>query len=121
MLLPDATVLVGGDGPKNETTDHYDAQIYQPAYLVTPDGKTAVEQPKIKPIDKKVYKFGDKIMIMTNVEVDGASLIRYSASTHVLNIDMRRIKLKVTPESKASDKKFSAKIPNDPGVTLPRY
>jgi galactose oxidase len=121
LLLPDATVIVGGGGLDRQETDHYDAQIYQPAYLFGPDGKTAVERPKINTIDKKLYKIGDKIVITTNVAVDGASLIRYSATTHSLNNDMRRIKLAVTPEGNASDKKYSMKIPNDSGVTLPGY
>ena len=121
ILLPDATVLVGGGGLSRGETDHYDAQIYQPAYLFTPDGKTPVEQPKIMPFDKQLYNVGDNIMITTNVEVDGASLIRYSATTHSLNNDMRRIKLTVATEGNASDKKYSVKIPIDPGVTLPGY
>lgn len=121
ILLPDATVLVGGGGLSGRPTDHYDAQIYQPAYLLTPDGKKAVEQPKIKTIDKRLYKVGDKIIITTDVEVNGASLIRYSATTHSLNNDMRRIKLPVVTEGNASDKKYSMEIPKDPGVTLPGY
>jgi hypothetical protein len=52
MLLPDATVLVGGGDLSNnetESTDHYDGHIYQPAYLFTPDGKTApLSGPKTK-------------------------------------------------------------------------
>jgi galactose oxidase len=34
---------------------------------------------------------------------------------------MRRIKLAVATEGNASDKKYSMKIPNDSGVTLPGY
>jgi galactose oxidase len=121
MLLPDATVVVGGGGLLIAETDHYDAQIYQPYYLFTPDGKTAVEQPKIKGTDKEVYKTGDKILVTTNVEVDAASLIRYSATTHTVNNDLRRIKLNVTIEGKASDKMYSVKIPESPSVALPGY
>lgn len=58
-------------------------------------------------------------MIMTNVEVNGASLIRYSATAHSLNNDMRRIKLTVAMEGNASDKMYSVKIANESGVTLP--
>lgn len=126
LLLPDATVLVGGGG-LNEgfpLTNHFDAQIYQPAYLFTPDGKTAIAQPKIltpPPNDKNVYKVGDKIIITTDVEVDAASLIRYSATTHSLNNDLRRIKLTVVKEGNASDRRYSVIIPKDEGVTLPGY
>ena len=121
MLLPDTTVIVGGGGLSRPETNHYNAQIYQPAYLFTPDGKTAVERPKIKTIDKELYMIEDKITITTNAGVDAASLIRYSATTHLLNNDMRCIELTVMREANACDKNYSMASPSDPGVTLPGY
>ena len=119
MLLPDATVLVGGGGLSytRPSTNHYDAQIYQPAYLFT-----GVKQPTIK-TDKLQYKVGEKIIITADVKVDGsdASLIRYSAATHGLNNDLRRIKLSLASIGNVADKKYSVKIPDDAGVALPGY
>ena len=49
MLLPDATVLVGGSGLKREhdEANHYETQIYQPSYLFTQDSKTLAKRPTI--------------------------------------------------------------------------
>lgn len=125
VLLPDATVLVGGGGLNSNFAEanHYDAQIYHPGYLFTPDGKTIVARPQLSTVgNQNEYKLGETITFTSNVVVDGvASLIRYSAVTHSLNNDMRRIKLAVTTKGNAADKKFSVTIPADPGVTLPGY
>ena len=125
VLLADATVLVGGGGLNWHFFDanHFDAQIYHPGYLFSPDGKTPLPRPQLSTIgDQTEYKCGETITFASNVTVDRvASLIRYGAVTHSLNNDMRRIKLTVVPVGNAADKKFSVKIPEDPGVTLPGY
>lgn len=123
VLLPDASVIVGGSGLANPETDHYDAQIYQPAYLFESDGQTLAKRPKIKTVDAPQYRVGDKITITTDISVDAASLIRYSANTHTVNNDLRRIKLTLSTVSDApnDDKKYTVQIPGDPGVTLPGY
>ena len=121
MLLPDASVIVGGGGLERDITDHYDAQIYQPAYLFKSDGKALANRPKINTVDKQQYKVGDKIIITTDVPVDAGSLIRYSATTHTVNNDLRRIKLTPTLVGNAADKTYTVQIPGDPGVTLPGY
>ncbi|KAF2001301.1 carbohydrate-binding module family 32 [Amniculicola lignicola CBS 123094] len=122
LLLPNATVLVGGGGldRRRPETNRYDAQIYQPPYLFAADGVTRVKQPAIKNIDRNSYQTGENITIMTDVSVDGASLVRYSAATHALNNDMRRIRLALQPVNEL-EKKYTVKIPKDPGVTLPGY
>ncbi|KAK3345918.1 galactose oxidase precursor [Lasiosphaeria hispida] len=126
LLLPDASVLVGGGGlnKDHEKTNHYDAQIYQPDYT-TPDGKTTVERPTITNNHASIeeYQLGPslKIPILTDVEVDDASLIRYSATTHSLNNDLRRIHLALVPQGNAADRNYTAEIPGDAGVTLPGY
>lgn len=124
LLLPDATVLVGGGGlSANSDTNHYDAQIYHPDYLFTPNGQPITNRPKIDHTDKQTYKVGEKITITTTAEVDGASLIRYSAATHALNNDVRRIILTLVPQGNASPsgKIYTAKIPDSAGVALPGY
>ncbi|KAK0728296.1 hypothetical protein B0T26DRAFT_640088 [Lasiosphaeria miniovina] len=121
MLLPDASVLVGGGGLQRPETDHYDAQIYQPSYLLTPDGKDAIpdtQRPAIKDDGVTEYKVGDTLSIVTDGDVDDASLIRYSAATHALNNDLRRIHLTLQG---VGSKNYTAAIPSDPGVALPGY
>jgi len=123
LLMPDATVLVGGgglDGGKDRDVNRYDAQIYEPPYLFAADGVTRLKQPEIKMIDRKTYKTGENITITTDVAVNAGSLIRYSATTHTVNNDLRRIKLSLQPVS-GNDKTYTVKIPEDPGVALPGY
>jgi galactose oxidase len=124
LLLPNATVLVGGGGLdiNRRETSHYDAQIYEPPYLFEDDGTTLAKQPVINSIDRKCqpYKTGENITITTDVVVTAASLMRYSAITHTLNNDMRRIKLAIEPVN-SHEKTYTMKIPECSGVTLPGY
>ncbi|KAK0639472.1 hypothetical protein B0T16DRAFT_244765 [Cercophora newfieldiana] len=124
MLLPDATVLVGGSGLKQEhdEANHYDAQIYQPSYLFTQDGKALAKRPTI--LDNKIseHQLGTDIAIQTDVAVDlDASLIRYSAATHALNNDLRRIPVRLVPQGNPADKKYTVRIPAEDFVALPGY
>lgn len=123
LLLPDASVICGGGGLSSghPPTNHYDAQIYQPAYFFQSDGKTLATRPKISAKDKGVYKLGEKIKVTTDTEIDDASLIRYSAATHALNNDLRRVKLTPVADGPVSGKKYTLEIPREPGVTLPGY
>ncbi|KAK0711779.1 hypothetical protein B0H67DRAFT_647127 [Lasiosphaeris hirsuta] len=127
LLLPDASVLVGGGvlNKDHEKTNHYDAQIYQSDYLA-PDAETTAARPTItndNPPNIEEYQLGPNltIPILTDVEVDDASLIRYSATTHSLNNDLRRIHLTLVPQGNAADRKYTADIPSGAGVTLPGY
>ena len=126
LLLPNAAVLVGGGGLSKEflEANHYDAQIYEPSYFFKSDGSANL-RPAIKNIDRPEapYKVGEKIIITTDGEVDTtASLIRYSAATHALNNDLRRIKLTLKPEGTAGpNKTYSVQLPKEPGVALPGY
>jgi len=125
LLLPDATVLVGGSGLSNyKNTNHFDAQIYYPPYFFNPANGNPIDQrPEITSLSAKSAKIGETLTITTNMELDaaeGVSLIRYSGVTHSLNNDQRRIKLdpiKVV----GSDHKYTVTIPNDTGVALPGY
>ena len=121
MLLPDATVIVGGSGLEKGPTNHFDAQIYHPYYLFTPDGNKTVDRPTLTTNETRNYTVGENITLTTNVEVDDACLIRYSAATHALNNDLRRIPLKLVPVGNPSDKKYTVEIPGDDGIALPGY
>src|SRR3569833_2418662 len=121
MLLPDAFVIVGGSGLEKGPTNHFDAQIYHPYYLFTPDGNKTVDRPTLTTNETRNYTVGENITLTTNVEVDDACLIRYSAATHALNNDLRRIPLKLVPVGNPSDKKYTVEIPGDDGIALPGY
>jgi galactose oxidase len=121
LLLPDATVLVGGGGLSLPQGNHWDAQIYKPHYLFDTSGKPVSSRPKITPLTKNEYNHGEQITFKTDGAVKGASLIRYSAATHALNNDLRRIALDTSPIGSPSDHTYTVTIPREDYVALPGY
>ena len=119
LLLRDATILVGGGGLCGEcTVNHFDAQVYTPPYLLTPDGELAV-RPAITDTSAESVFPGDKLTIKTDSEVVSASLVRYGAATHSLNNDQRRIALKL--EQFGEGFQYKTVLPADGGVAIPGY
>ena len=118
LLMNDGRIFVAGGGLCGTcTTNHPDAEIFTPPYLLTVDGK-----PAIRPIIKSapsIARPGDTI----KVEVDTSglhsfSLTRMSAATHAVNNDERRIPLAI--ESVDQDNgKYSLKIPANTAVVIP--
>ena len=118
LLLPDATVFTGGGGLcGNCTTNHFDAQIYKPAYLFDANGKE-LSRPRIKSAAPGPLKPGASVTIETNGSVKGASLIRYGSTTHTVNTDQRRISLEL---SSSGSNTYTFTIPDTPGVAVPGY
>lgn len=118
LLLPDATVLNGGGGLCGDcTTNHFDAQIYTPQYLLNSDGSPAT-RPAIKSATTSKGAQGPRIQITTDSAVTSASLIRYGTTTHTVNTDQRRIPLKL---NSAGANQYTADVPGDPGILLPGY
>jgi galactose oxidase len=116
LLLPDATVLNGGGGLcGNCGTNHWDAEIFVPPYLLNPDG-TRRGRPVIGGVDGTV-KVGGKLSITTSGEVKSFSLVRLGTATHTVNTDQRRVPL----TSEGSGTSYTVNIPGDPGVVLPGY
>lgn len=118
LLLPDATILVGGGGLCNCSTNHFDAQIYTPAYLLTPKGDLAT-RPVITKISAATVRPGASLTVTTDSDVVGASLIRYSGATHSVNNDQRRIELKLQKSRKGFQ--YGVTIPRDGGIAIPGY
>lgn len=117
MLLPDATVLNGGGGLcGNCSANHYDAQIFTPQYLLTPDGQKRT-RPAITNAPESVV-VGGSIEFSTNSMVGSASLIRQGTATHTVNTDQRRIPLEIDC---LGNHKFTAKLPDDAGIILPGW
>jgi len=118
LLLPDATVLVGGGGLCGGcVVNHFDAQVYTPQYLLMPNG-TDAKRPTITSFSPASVRPGGVLQITTDTEVVNASLMRYGAATHALNNDQRRIALELKP---GTSFQYSAQIPLDGGVALPGY
>ncbi|EKJ68902.1 hypothetical protein FPSE_10928 [Fusarium pseudograminearum CS3096] len=118
LLLPDATVFNGGGGLCGScSSNHFDAQIYTPQYLLDGNGNLAT-RPKITAVSANTAKIGSTITVTANSAIKSASLIRYGTATHTVNTDQRRIPLALTG---AGTNKYSFKIPNDSGIALPGY
>lgn len=118
LLLPDATVLVGGGGLCSCNVNHFDAQIYTPQYLLTPKGDRA-KRPVITKTSAATVRPGASLTVTTDSDVVGASLIRYGGATHSLNNDQRRIELKLQKSRTAFQ--YGVSIPSDGGVAIPGY
>ena len=117
LLLPDATVFNGGGGLcGNCATNHFDAQIYSPAYLFNGDG-TAATRPIIMSATPTNIASGATITITTDVNISGFSLIRFGSSTHTVDTDQRRIVL--TPTGTFPN--YTVQVPSDTGIALPGY
>ena len=119
LLLADATVLVGGGGLCAEcTVNHFDAQVYIPPYLLTPNGDRA-ERPVIAKTSAATVIPGEHLIVSTESEIVGASLVRYGGATHSLNNDQRRIELKLRKLNTGFE--YETSIPSDGGVAIPGY
>ncbi|KAK0385541.1 hypothetical protein NLU13_6721 [Sarocladium strictum] len=116
LLLPDATVVVGGGGLCGGcTTNHFNAQVFTPAYLYDADGQLAA-RPAITAAGTTV-RVGATLSFQTGGAISAASLIRYGSATHSVNTDQRRVPLQYTSRGAS----HMARIPNDPGIMTPGY
>lgn len=116
LLLPDGRVFNGGSGlGVSAPTNHFDAQIYTPHYLLNGDGTTAA-RPTIDSVAETTLRAGNKISITASTQVNRASLIRYGTTTHTVNTDQRRIAL---DEWTSNGDSFETTLPSDTGALLP--
>jgi len=116
LLLLDGTVLVGGGGLcGNCSTNHFDAQIYTPPYLLNANGSPAA-RPWITSVSPTTFAPGTTLTIQTSAAVTSAALVRFGTATHTVNTDQRRIPLSL---SGGSGNQYTLTIPNDSGISLP--
>jgi len=117
LLLPDATVFTGGGGLCGAcSVNHFDAQIYSPAYLFNTDGSLA-SRPKITSISTTSVKLGGSLTVASDSPITAFSLIRYGSATHTVNTDQRRIPLQFT----GTQAGYKMSVPSDAGIALPGY
>jgi galactose oxidase len=117
ILLPDGRVLSGGGGLCGGcATNHADAQVFTPPYLLNADG-TLAARPAITTAPATVTA-GASFTVTTDRATPRFSLIRLASTTHSVNNDQRRIPLAPTATSGTT---YTLQTPVDPGVTLPGY
>ena len=119
ILMPDGTILSGGGGLCGAcATNHYDAQVYSPAYLFNPDGSRATRPVILQaPAQVAITPKASTLVATTNVPVSAWSLIRLGSTTHTVNTDQRRIPLFGTNNGNT----YTLSLPTDPGIFLPGY
>ena len=116
LLLPDASVLIGGGGLCGScNTNKFDAQIFYPPYFYTAAGG-ATTRPVIRTISTMTLSPGQTLTITTNIAITQVSLMRYGSATHALDTDQRRVPL--TPKV-GKVHTYTVTIPNDSGIMIP--
>ncbi|TLD09604.1 hypothetical protein PspLS_11727 [Pyricularia sp. CBS 133598] len=136
ILLPDATVFVGGGGlcyvnkikgstaKCNKSVDHADGEILSPPYLFNADGSAAT-RPVIGDLEKASIRAGDSLSFaVTGIQGAAAanykfSLVRMGSVTHSVNTDQRRVPLE--DFTVGADGKFTVRTPADTGVMIPGH
>ena len=120
-MLPDGTVMSGGGGLCGAcATNHWDAQIFSPAYLFNATTNALVARPSIlSPTGTITVAVGGTFTITTSGAVSTLAMVRVTSTTHTVNTDQRRMVL--TSTNNAGTFSYTATVPADPGVALPGF
>ncbi len=117
ILMTDGRVFVGGGGLCGACeTNHADAQIFTPPYLLNADG-TDARRPVITQAPSSAG-YGATIAVSADSLITQFALVRMSSVTHSVNNDQRRIPLNSTSNGANG---YSLRIPSDRGVAIPGY
>lgn len=118
LLLPDGRVLIGGGGlcDFNCTTNHLDAQILTPPYLLNADGSPTT-RPMITSAPTSAT-YASTIKVATGGAVSSFALLRLSAVTHSLNNDQRRVPVQFTATDATH---YTLSMPANAGIAPPGY
>jgi hypothetical protein len=115
LLLPDASVLVGGGGAPGPVTN-LNAEIYYPPYLYTSSGGWA-PRPKIT-FAPDTLNLGENFSVgVSSGTISRVTLVKTGAVTHSFNMDQRFLELSFT----ASSGTLFVDVPNSAGYAPPGY
>jgi Domain of unknown function (DUF1929) len=106
LLLPDATVLVGGGGPPGPEIN-MNAEIYEPPYLFAADGSRAI-RPVIATMAEPGYGQTIAVTMSAATRIVRVSLIRLGSVTHSFNMEERALTMPFTqPQPMSLTVRFS--------------
>lgn len=118
LLMLDGTVLSGGGGLCGTcSTNHFDAQVYTPPYLLKGDN-TPANRPVVNYMSGWTVGLGGSLTIGLNQGVSSMAMIRYGSATHTVDTDQRRIALTFRNDG---GNRYTFTVPTNPGVVLPGY
>jgi len=116
LLLPDASVLVGGGGAPGPLKN-LNAEIYYPPYLFTSSGALA-PRPSIDSAPAALDIGQSFTMNVTASTVSRVTLVKTGAVTHSFNMDQRFLEL---PFTVAADGTLSVSAPQRASDATPGY
>lgn len=120
ILLPDASVLLGGGGLPGPVTN-LNAERYYPAYLFTPDGRFA-ERPVIESAPDTLSPGSSFTIVMAVPEpVSRAVLVKTGAVTHSFDMDQRFVELPIKQSGSLTGTTLEASLPAHPADTPPGF
>jgi galactose oxidase len=118
LLMLDGTVMSGGGGLCGTcSTNHFDAQVYTPPYLLNGDN-TPANRPVVNYMSGWTVGLGGSLTIGLNQGVSSLAMIRYGSATHTVDTDQRRIALTFKNDG---GNRYTFTVPTNPGVVLPGY
>ncbi len=120
ILLPDATVWVGGGDTLSDQSSDY-IEIYKPGYLFDGPGNT-VQRPQIIAISTSEIDYDRPFTIQTDVPIDMAILISLGATTHAFDQNQRAVLLTATQIGPINSVyHYEITAPEKPDIAPPGY
>jgi galactose oxidase len=117
LLMPDGRVFTGGGGLcATCATNHFNAEIFTPPYLLNADG-TDASRPAITAAPATAEN-GAAVTVSTSRAVKSFAIVRMGTATHSVDTDQRRIALTPTAVEGGG---YRLTIPADRGVAVPGY
>lgn len=118
LLTMNGTVFSAGGGLCGTGcgTNHYDAEIYTPAYLYNSDGSAAT-RPVISSVSSSTVGLGTQFTVQANGPVARFAMVRFGSNTHTVDTDQRRMELVGT--ATGTPNAYSLTLPTDAGIALP--
>ena len=113
VLMPDASVFVGGGGlgGNNCNCNHPDGEIYKPPYLFKGVRPSIVNAPT-------TLGYNNVFTVNTTSDVTRFSLVRLSSVTHTVNTDQRYLPVQATGNGSGN---FSLVAPANANIAPPGY